>query len=100
LERLLRQAQRLRTDLEKRAQRASRDVEMRTERFLATLETEASKRLRPILRRLNVPSREEVRTLSRRIAELERRMKARPKATAKRTPPPARRATAATSAGK
>lgn len=82
LDRLFSQAQRLRTDLEKRAQRASKDVESRAERFLATLEKEAAKRLGPLLRRLDVPSRQEVHTLSRRIGQLERRVRpSRPKAT-------------------
>ncbi len=75
LDRLFGQAQRLRTDLEKRAQRASKDVESRAERFLSTLEKEASKRLGPLLRRLDVPSRQEVHTLSRRIGQLERRLR-------------------------
>ena len=75
LDRLFSQAQRLRTDLEKRAQRASKDVESRAERFLSTLEKEASKRLVPLLRRLDVPSRQEVHSLSRRIGQLERRVR-------------------------
>jgi len=87
LDRLLRQAQRLRADFEKRAQRASRDVEMRRERFLATLEKEVAKRLRPVFRRLDVPSKQELHSLSRRIARLEQRMKARRGGHAKATPP-------------
>lgn len=75
LDRLFSQAQRLRTDLEKRAQRASKDVESRAERFLSTLEKEAAKRLGPLLRRLDVPSRQEVQGLSRRIGQLERRVR-------------------------
>ncbi len=75
LDRLFSQAQRLRTDLEKRAQRASKDVESRAERFLSTLEKEAAKRLGPLLRRLDVPSRQEVHSLSRRIGQLERRVR-------------------------
>ena len=86
LDRLFHQAQRLRTDLEKRAQRASRTVEVRTERFLSTLEKEASKRLSPILRRLNVPSRQEIHNLSRRIDQLERRVKSNRKAAPKASP--------------
>jgi polyhydroxyalkanoate synthesis regulator phasin len=100
LDRLLRQAQRLRTDLEKRAQRASKDVEARTEHVLSTLEQQVSKRLRPILRRLDVPSRHEVHSLSRRIAQLEVRMKSSLKATPKGSPRPSRAKTVATSAGK
>jgi polyhydroxyalkanoate synthesis regulator phasin len=75
LDRLFSQTQRLRTDLEKRAQRASKDVESRAERFLSTLEKEAAKRLGPLLRRLDLPSRQEVHSLSRRIGQLERRMR-------------------------
>lgn len=76
LDRLFAQAQRLRTDLERRAQRASKDVESRAERFLSTLEKEAAKRITPLLKRLDLPSRQELHSLSRRIGQLERRMKA------------------------
>jgi polyhydroxyalkanoate synthesis regulator phasin len=75
VDRLFSQAQRLRSDLEKRAQRASKDVESRAERFLSTLEKEAAKRLAPLLRRLDLPSRQEIHNLSRRIGQLERRVK-------------------------
>ncbi len=75
LDRLFNQAQRLRADLEKRAQRASKDVESRAERFLSTLEKEASKRLEPLLRGLDLPSRQEIHNLSRRIGQLERRLR-------------------------
>jgi polyhydroxyalkanoate synthesis regulator phasin len=84
LDRLFNQAQRLRTDLEKRAQRASKDVESRAERFLSTLEKEAAKRLGPLLRRLDLPSRQEIHNLSRRIGQLERRV--RPQKTAAERP--------------
>jgi polyhydroxyalkanoate synthesis regulator phasin len=84
LDRLFSQAQRLRADLEKRARRASKDVESRAERFLSTLEKEATKRLDPLLRRLDLPSRQELHNLSRRIGQLERRLrKPRPAATAR-----------------
>lgn len=87
LDRLFSQAQRLRTDLEKRAERASKDVEARAERFLLTLEKEAAKRLRPMLRRLDLPSRHELLNLSRRIGQLERRVRSsRTSATAHRSP--------------
>jgi len=75
LNRLFSQAQRLRTDLERRAQRASKDVESRAERFLSTLEKEAGKRLAPLLKRLDLPSRQEIHSLSRRIGQLERRVR-------------------------
>jgi len=99
LDRLFSQAQRLRKDLEKRTRHASKDVESRAERFLSTLEKEAAKRLGPLLRHLDVPSRREVQGLSRRIGQLERRVRpgrksvaetpvtSRPSASAAETPP-------------
>lgn len=84
LDRLFSQAQRLRSDLERRAQRASKDVESRAERFLSTLEKEAAKRLTPLLKRLDLPSRQEIHSLSRRIGQLERRMKVVTRAAAPR----------------
>ncbi|HYD49988.1 MAG TPA: hypothetical protein VEB21_16645 [Terriglobales bacterium] len=74
VERMFKQAQRLRTDLEKRAQRASKDVESRANRLLSTIEKEASKRFQPLVARLDFPTRAEFRTLSRRIAQLERKV--------------------------
>ncbi|MFQ5665821.1 MAG: phasin family protein [Candidatus Binatia bacterium] len=94
LDRLFKQAQRLRTDFEKRAQRASKDVESRAERFLSTLEKQTAKRLDPLLRRLDVPSRREVHSLARRIGQLERQVRARRAAVAEppdaHTPSPVR----------
>lgn len=76
LDRLFSQAQRLRTDLEKRAQRASKDVESRAERLLSTLEKEAGRRVGPLLKRLDLPSRSEIRTLTKRVTRLERQLAA------------------------
>jgi polyhydroxyalkanoate synthesis regulator phasin len=77
LDRLFNQAQRLRTDLEKRAQRASKDVESRAERLLSTLEKEAGRRMGPLLKRLDLPSRNDIRALTKRVARLERELAAR-----------------------
>jgi len=82
VDRLFTQAKKLRTDLEKRAERASKDVEARAERFLATLEKGTTKRLAPLLKRLDLPSRSEINALSRRIGQLEKRLRARPAPTA------------------
>jgi len=71
--RLVDQAKRLRVDLEKRARQVSRDVEVRAQRLVTTAEKEASKRLEPLLKRLDLPTRAEVHGLSRRIAQLEKR---------------------------
>ncbi|HVM96437.1 MAG TPA: phasin family protein [Candidatus Acidoferrales bacterium] len=89
LERMIGQAQRLRNDLEKRAQRASKDLESRAERFLGTLEKETTKRLVPLLRRLDLPSRQEVNTLVRRLGQLERRVRAAETTSSTASPAPA-----------
>lgn len=94
VERLFKQAQRLRGDLEKRALRASKDIESRAERFLSTLEKETAKRLAPVLKRLDLPTRHEVQTLSQRVSELERAMRpakvSKPRAPRKRASAPAK----------
>lgn len=83
LDRLFSQAKKLRTDLEKRAERASKEVEARAQRFLSTLEKETAKRVAPLLKRLDLPSRKEIEALSRRIGQLEKRTRAsRPPAAA------------------
>lgn len=75
LDRLVGQARRLRSDFEKRAQRAQKEVETRTEKLLGTIEQQLLKRLDPVLRRLDLPTRKEVHALQRRIAHLEGRLK-------------------------
>jgi hypothetical protein len=83
LDRILSRAKKLRVDLEKRAERASRTVESRAERLLSTLERETAKRLAPIVKRLDLPSRKEIQALSRRIGHLEKTMqRSRPTAPA------------------
>lgn len=77
LDRLLGQATRLRDDLEKRAERAAKDLEARAERVRLTLEKEVSKRMEPVLRRLDLPTRREIQALGKRIAQLERAMASR-----------------------
>jgi F0F1-type ATP synthase membrane subunit b/b' len=83
LDRILTQAKKLRGDLEKRAERASKDVESRAERLLTTIEKETAKRVAPLLKRLDLPSRQEVQALSRRIGQLEKRLHSK-----RPTPPP------------
>lgn len=91
VDRLFSQAKKLRSDLEKRAERASKEVETRAERFLSTLEKETAKRVAPLLKRLDLPSRKELDALSRRIGQLEKRLRSQPAASAPaaHTPPPA-----------
>jgi F0F1-type ATP synthase membrane subunit b/b' len=88
LDRLLGQATRLRDDLEKRAERAAKDLEARAERVRMTLEKEVSKRIDPLLRRLDLPSRKEIQALTRRVTQLERSMGGR-KSSVKTAHPPA-----------
>lgn len=82
IDRLLSQARSLRSDLEKRARRASRDVEAQAHRLATSVEKEATKRLRPLLERLDLPSREEVRSLAKRVALLEKKLRQEPAAPA------------------
>jgi len=98
LDRLLGQATRLRDDLEKRAERAAKDLEARAERVRMTLEKEVSKRIDPLLRRLDLPTRKEIQALARRVAQLERSVGGSRKAPAKAAHTPTA-ATAATSEG-
>lgn len=83
VDRIFSQAQKVRSDLEKRARRASQDVESTAERLLGTLEKEAVRRLLPLLRRLDLPSRREIIGLTQRITQMERQLKA---ATSRRRP--------------
>jgi len=94
LDRVLGRAQRLRKDLEKRTRRASRDLEARAEKFRSALEKEVSRRLSSVLQRLELPSRSEIQRLSRRIGDVEKKLRARPAARpAKAAPkPPAKAA--------
>lgn len=75
IDRVLKQAQTLRTDLETRARRLSRDVEAQADRLLSSIETEATKRLRPLLQRLDLPSRQDLRNLTKRVAQLEKKLR-------------------------
>lgn len=76
LQRLLQQAQSLRAEMEKRAKRTSRDVGAQGEKLVTALEKESARWLQPLLKRLDLPSRSEVRRLNKRIAELEKKLRA------------------------
>jgi len=78
LDRLVDQARRLRSDFEKRAQRAQKEIESRAERMLVGVESQVAKRLEPLLRRLDVPTRKEVHALTKRVAQLEKQHKGAP----------------------
>jgi polyhydroxyalkanoate synthesis regulator phasin len=71
------EARRLRSDLQKLVKQTSTDLESRSKGFLATIEKEAEKRLKPVVRRLvgDLPLRQEMHQLARRVQELEQRLK-------------------------
>jgi polyhydroxyalkanoate synthesis regulator phasin len=96
LERIVNQAKRLRSDLEKRAKQASRQIEAQSERLLVTIERETAKRLTPLLKRLDLPSRQEVQGLSRRLAQLEKRVRSSRPTSAKAALSPTEAAPAST----
>ncbi len=77
LNRLFGQAVKLRKDLERRAQVAGKQIETRTETFFSAIEKDLTRRLHDFLKRLDVPTRNEVRALTRRINDLEKRLAAR-----------------------
>jgi hypothetical protein len=65
----------VRTDSQTLSARIVKRVELRTGSFLAALEKETHRRLKPLLRRLPLVSRREVQRLSLRIDRLERRLR-------------------------
>ena len=71
---LLAQAQKLRSDLQKRAERAVKDLEERGQKIVAAIEKQAEKSVEPIVRGLNLPTREEVDKLKKKVAQLEKRL--------------------------
>ena len=71
---LLKQAQKLRGDLQKRAERAVKDLEKQGQRIVALIEKQAEKGVEPIVRSLNLPTRDEFDSLKKRMAQLEKRL--------------------------
>ena len=71
---LLSQAQKLRNDIQKRAERALKDLEDRTQKLISAIEKQAEKGVEPILRSLNLASRDEVEKLKKRLNHIEKRL--------------------------
>jgi len=71
---LIAQAQKLSDDLQKRAERAVKDLDDRRQRLIALIEKQAEKSVEPIVRGLNIPTRDEVEKLKKRVTLLEKRL--------------------------
>ena len=71
---LLSQAQKLRTDLQRRAERAVKDIEERGQRIVNAIEKQAERGLEPLVRSLNLPTRDEIDKLKKRVAHVEKRL--------------------------
>lgn len=92
----MRHATRVFTGLETHRQRVWNDVESRAQRFLSALEKEAQTRLNPLLKQLDFASLHEVHRLSRRVAQLERRLRSDRSAESAAAPPETARAASST----
>ncbi len=71
---LLAQAQKIRSDIQKRAERAMKDLDEQRQRILALIEKQAEKSVEPIVRGLNLSTRDEVEKLKKRLTQLEKRL--------------------------
>jgi poly(hydroxyalkanoate) granule-associated protein len=71
---LITQAQKIRGDIQKRAERAVKDLEERGQKILTAIEKQAEKSVEPIVRGLNLPTRDEVEKLKKKIAQIEKRI--------------------------
>ncbi|HVN84259.1 MAG TPA: hypothetical protein VMW17_05370 [Candidatus Binatia bacterium] len=69
------EVRRVRTDLQKFVKRSVKELETRSARALATLEKDVEKRLAPVVKRMVGPSQQELRSLTRRVHQLEEQLK-------------------------
>lgn len=70
---LVEQATDLRNDFQKRAKKAYQELESRGEKLVKRLEAQAAK-LEPFVSRLSLPSKADIESLKKRLANLERRV--------------------------
>jgi DNA anti-recombination protein RmuC len=68
---LMQQARRLRTDIERRVQRGRRAFEARAEKLLSRVEHRAARALSATMKRLDLPTRADLRGIEERLARLE-----------------------------
>jgi hypothetical protein len=67
------------TDLQKRGERVLKNARRQGENLVSRVETRAVEAMKPIVRRLDIASRNDIERLSRRVAQLERRFSRKPK---------------------
>jgi len=70
---LMKQARRLRTDIERRMKRGRREFEARAEKVLTRVEHRAARALSATMKRLNLVTRADLRGIEERLARLEAR---------------------------
>ena len=71
---LLAQARKLSTDFQKRAERAVKDLEERGQKIRTALERQAERSVDPLVRGFNLPTRDELEKLKKKVAHLEKRL--------------------------
>jgi len=71
---LLSQAEKLRHDFQRRAERTLKEIEERGQKIVAAIEKQAERGFDPFVRRFNLPTRDEIEKLKKRIALIEKRL--------------------------
>jgi len=71
---LLTQARKLSTDFQKRAERTMKDLEERGQKIRAAIERQAERSVDPLVRGLNLPTRDELDKLKKKVAQIEKRL--------------------------
>jgi polyhydroxyalkanoate synthesis regulator phasin len=67
------------TDLQKRGEWTLKNARKQGENLVSRVETRAVEAMKPIVRRLDIASHNDIERLSRRVAQLERRFSRKPK---------------------
>jgi polyhydroxyalkanoate synthesis regulator phasin len=71
---LVSQAHAIRVDLQKRTDKALKTIESRAEKVYTRVESEAKKRIDPLVRRLTLATRHDIEVLAKRLTALEKKL--------------------------
>lgn len=71
---LLAQAKSIRNDVQRRTEKALKTLEARAEKIYGQIESQAKKRIEPLVRRLSLPTKREVEQLAKRLSSLEKKV--------------------------